>query len=111
MDGTQLWRGEHVRGLTGLGGHDLEGDSASSRTWPFLVGNVDLLLETERGEPDARLHTGAYASAPPPHGTAARHVPHGPVAIGHVLLAGMSADLYLHITAVWPLPEKHCSPP
>jgi AcrR family transcriptional regulator len=66
----------------------------------LLADNVDLLVETERGTPGSRFHTGAYAFWHA-HVTAllrqtGRDDP-GPRA--HALLALVAADLYQHMEA------------
>lgn len=64
----------------------------------LLAANVDLLVETERGAPGARFHTGAYAFW---HAhVAALLRTEGqpePQVRAHALLALLSADLYRHL--------------
>jgi AcrR family transcriptional regulator len=66
----------------------------------FLEDNVELLLETEGSEPGARLHTGAYAFWHLHLSALLRGLRRtDPSVLAHVLLAGLSADLYVHLTA------------
>lgn len=64
----------------------------------LLAANVDLIVETERGAPGARFHTGAY-SFWHAHVTALlRTQGHNePGVRAHALLALLSADLYQHL--------------
>jgi AcrR family transcriptional regulator len=64
----------------------------------LLAANVDLLVETERGAPGARFHTGAYAFWHA-HITALLRTEHQnePEVRAHALLALLSADLYRHL--------------
>jgi AcrR family transcriptional regulator len=64
----------------------------------LLAANVDLLVETERGAPGARFHTGAYAFW---HAHVAALLraegQDEPEVRAHALLALLSADLYRHL--------------
>ena len=73
----------------------------------FLEDNVELLLETEGSESGARLHTGAYAFWHLHLSSLLRDLGHGePSVLAHLLLAGMSADLYRHLTAGLAVPKE-----
>ena len=67
----------------------------------LLATNVDLLVETERGAPGARFHTGAYAFW---HAHIAALLrtegQNEPEVRAHALLALLSADLYRHLSEV-----------
>ena len=64
----------------------------------LLAANVDLIVESERGAPGARFHTGAYAFW---HAHVAGMLRAGgrdePEVRAHALLALLSADLYRHL--------------
>ena len=66
----------------------------------FLSSNVDLLVETERGAPGARFHTGAYAFW---HahlaGLLRQDGRTDPEVLAHALLALLAADLHRHLRA------------
>lgn len=64
----------------------------------LLAANVDLLVETERGAPGARFHTGAYAFWHAHIAALLRTEGRDePEARAHALLALLSADLYRHL--------------
>ena len=66
----------------------------------LLAANVDLLVETERGAPGARFHTGAYAFWHSHLVALLRAEGHDePEVRAHALLALLSADLYRHLRA------------
>jgi AcrR family transcriptional regulator len=64
----------------------------------LLTANVDLLVETERGAPGARFHTGAYAFWHTHIAALLRTEDRTePEVRAHALLALLSADLYRHL--------------
>jgi AcrR family transcriptional regulator len=64
----------------------------------LLDANVDLLVETERGAPGARFHTGAYAFWHAHVAALLRAEGRDePEVRAHALLALLSADLYRHL--------------
>ena len=66
----------------------------------FLSSNVDLLVETERGAPGARFHTGAYALW---HahvaGLLRQEGRTDPDVLAHAVLALLAAELHQHLRA------------
>lgn len=66
----------------------------------LLAANVDLLVETERGTPGARFHTGAYGFWHAHLAALFRQDGHAdPEMQAHALLALLAADLYRHLRA------------
>jgi AcrR family transcriptional regulator len=64
----------------------------------LLAANADLLIETERGAPGARFHTGAYAFWHAHVSALLRQSGDpDPVAQAHTVLALLTADLYRHL--------------
>lgn len=64
----------------------------------LLAANADLLLETERGRPGARFHTGAYGLWHAHVAALLRDLDHPDAALrAHMLLAPLSADVYQHL--------------
>lgn len=67
----------------------------------FLSSNIDLLVETERGAPGARFHTGSYAFWQA-HlaGLLRQEGRTDPEVLAHALLALLAAELYRHLRAL-----------
>jgi AcrR family transcriptional regulator len=66
----------------------------------LLAANVDLLVETERGTPGARFHTGAYGFWHAHLAALFRHDGHAdPEMQAHAVLALLGADFYSHLQA------------
>lgn len=66
----------------------------------LLATNVDLLVETERGTPGARFHTGAYGFWHAYVTALFRDLGHrDPAVQAHALLSMLAADFYQHLRA------------
>ena len=73
----------------------------------LLAANAELLVETERGRPGERFHTGAYAFWHAHVAALLRAAGHpDPTVDAHLLLALVAADLHHHLAAAGTAPHR-----